>query len=117
MTHCLINCGIPSLLKGEVVGTRDLAACRTWGDRSEGVGGRGQFGPDVRRIVGAMQRESGAKWTALPVPQPIHPKSDRLLARCNYTPNLSNLWDPVQMAFQARVWAWQRSREAGGDRA
>ena len=30
--------------------------------------------------MGSMQRETGAKWAALPLPQPIHPKSDRLLA-------------------------------------
>ncbi len=56
-----------------------LAACRTWGNRSEGVGERGQFGSELRRIVGSMQRKSEPRWTALPLPQPIHPRSDRLL--------------------------------------
>ena len=30
---------------------RSLGACRVMGDRSEGVGERGQFFPDLRRIV------------------------------------------------------------------
>jgi hypothetical protein len=45
------------------------------------VGGRGQFGSGLRRIVGSMERKPGPNWTVLPRPQPIHPKSDRLLAR------------------------------------
>ena len=40
---------------------RSLAACRTGRGCSEG--GRGQFGPDSKRIAGAMQREAGPNWT------------------------------------------------------
>ncbi len=39
------------------------------GDRSEGVGERGQFFPFSRRIVDLCNENTGKNWTALPLPQ------------------------------------------------
>lgn len=54
-------------------------------ERCEGVGERVHCRSDVRRIVGSMQRTSGRNEAAVPVPQPVHPKSERLLGRPSHS--------------------------------
>nr|VFJ48141.1 MAG: tRNA dihydrouridine synthase A [Candidatus Kentron sp. FM]VFK07974.1 MAG: tRNA dihydrouridine synthase A [Candidatus Kentron sp. FM] len=62
-----------------------LGACRAYGDRSEKVGNRGHFsakfeenGELFNENLRPIETDS---WTNLPLSQPIHPKSDRILGQ------------------------------------
>ncbi|VFN01980.1 MAG: Phosphoglycolate phosphatase, HAD superfamily [Candidatus Kentron sp. G] len=54
--------------------------CRTLGNRSEKVGNRGHFPVNSRPNSENLRPIETDSWANLPLSQPIHPKSDRLLA-------------------------------------
>ena len=56
-----------------------LAACRTWGVKSENQSQRGQFLPGLQAHSSAMGQKDGEKWVAAADLQPTTPKSDRLI--------------------------------------